>query len=242
MEVIPAIDLRGGSVVRLEQGDYKRETVYASDPGASAAEFAAAGIVRLHVVDLDGARAGRPENLRAVESILKAVAPLPVQLGGGLREMKDLETVLDLGVDRVILGTVALESPEFLRQAAERFPGRVALGIDARDGFVAVRGWLETSTRTVEEVVAEAAELSLAAIIHTDIARDGTLEGPNLGATVAVASATRHPVIASGGMSSIDDLVELAKTRVIAGAIVGRALYTGAIDLSDALRAVEASC
>lgn len=239
MEVIPAIDLRGAQLVRLEQGDYARETVYDSDPAAVAARWVACGAPRLHVVDLDGAREGRPRHRAVVREIVQRAGSVPVQLGGGLRTERDIEQVLELGIERVILGTVALESPELLRRSAERWPGRVILGLDAREGRVAIRGWLETSDLRTEELLARFSELPLAAVLHTDIQRDGTLSGPNLDATAALARQTQLPVLASGGVRSTEDLIELARTRVIAGAVVGRALYTGAIQLPDALERVR---
>jgi phosphoribosylformimino-5-aminoimidazole carboxamide ribotide isomerase len=236
VELIPAIDLRGAKLVRLEQGDYERETVYDADPARVAASFVAAGAPRIHVVDLDGAREGRLRNEAAIQAILSAAGSVPLQLGGGIRSMERIEAVLALGVDRVILGTAALEEPDLVRASAQRFPGRIVLGLDAREGCLAIRGWQETAEVGVEEVLERFGDLPLAAVLHTDISRDGMLRGPNLAATSRLASLTQLPVIASGGVSSVEDLLELARTGVIAGAVVGRALYTGAIDLEDALR------
>ena len=236
MELIPAIDLRGGKVVRLQQGDFARETVYDPDPVAVARDLVEAGAPRLHVVDLDAAREGGSENGPVIRSILAAAGGTPVQVGGGLRTLERIEELLAAGADRVIVGTIALEQPGLLREAATLHPGRVVLGVDARGGRVAVRGWMDASARTPLDVVQEFEELPLGAVLHTDIGRDGTLEGPNLEATAELARATRHPVIASGGIGSMADLLEVARTRVIAGVVVGQALYTGRVNLRDALR------
>jgi len=240
VEVIPAIDLRGGQLVRLAQGDYARETVYEREPARSAARFVLAGAPRLHVVDLDAARDGGKANDGAIRAILAEARGIPVQVGGGVRTLERVEELLALGVARVVMGTAALEDPALLRRAALGHPGRIVLGLDARDGRVAVRGWRETSQRSVEEVLDEFADLPLGALLHTDIARDGMLVGPGLDATLALARRTRVPVIASGGVGSQADLVALARTRAIAGAIVGRALYEGRIELGAALAAVAA--
>jgi phosphoribosylformimino-5-aminoimidazole carboxamide ribotide isomerase len=238
VEVIPAIDLRAGRVVRLEQGDYSRETVYDAQPGAAAARLAACSPPRIHVVDLDGAREGRPRNLPALQAIIREAAPVPVQVGGGVRSIECVEERFGLGADRVVIGTAALENPELLREAAQRFPGRMVLGLDARDGRVATHGWQRTGELSAERVLERFAELGLAAVVHTDIGRDGMLRGPNVEATLKLASSTPFPVIASGGVGSLEDLLALARTRVIAGAIVGRALYSGAVKLDEALREV----
>jgi phosphoribosylformimino-5-aminoimidazole carboxamide ribotide isomerase len=240
LELIPAIDLLGGSAVRLTQGRYDAATVYDADPAAVAARFAAAGLARLHVVDLDGAKLGRPGNTAAVKAILAAAHGVPVQLGGGIRSEAAVEEWLALGVGRVVLGTAALRAPALVRDAAKRFPGRVAVGIDARDGRVAVSGWLETSETDALELARRFEDAGVAALIHTDIARDGTGEGPNLDATEAVARAVRVPVIASGGVGSLAH-VRAACGRGLAGLIVGRALYTGAVDLGRALEAARCS-
>ncbi|MBW2413573.1 MAG: 1-(5-phosphoribosyl)-5-[(5-phosphoribosylamino)methylideneamino]imidazole-4-carboxamide isomerase [Deltaproteobacteria bacterium] len=240
MEVIPALDLRGGQVVRLTQGDYARETVYESDPARAAGRFLEGGAARLHVVDLEGARDGVTQAGDAIRSIVDAAGPVPVQLGGGIRSLERVEALLELGIDRVILGTAALADPDLLAAASERFPGRVVLGLDARDGRVATHGWTEIAEVTVLDVLAQFEGLPLGGIVYTDISRDGMLEGPNVEATQALASKTRLPVIASGGVSSVEDLVALARTRVISGTIVGRALYTGDVDLETALREVAA--
>jgi phosphoribosylformimino-5-aminoimidazole carboxamide ribotide isomerase len=237
-EVIPAIDLLAGRCVRLAQGRYDAATVYEEDPAAQAARFAALPIPRLHVVDLDGAKAGRPVNGAAVRAITAAAAGVPVQLGGGVRTLATIERALADGVDRVVLGTVALRDPGLVVQAAARFPGRIAVGIDALDGCVAVEGWTQKSDLPVAELARRFEDAGVAALVHTDIARDGMLEGPNLAATAALAAAVRIPVIVSGGVSSEADLVRAASCAGIAGAIVGRALYTGALDLGAALARV----
>jgi phosphoribosylformimino-5-aminoimidazole carboxamide ribotide isomerase len=240
VEVIPAIDLRGGQLVRLAQGDYARETVYEGDPARAAARFAQAQPPRLHVVDLDAARDGGSANDPAIRAILAEARGIPVQVGGGVRSLARIDELLALGAARVVMGTAALEDPALLRSAATRYPDRIVLGLDARDGRVAVRGWLEISGRRAEEVLDEFADLPLAAILHTDIARDGMLSGPSLDSTLALARRSRIPVIASGGVGSVADLVALARTRAIRGAIVGRALYEGKIELGAALAAVAA--
>jgi phosphoribosylformimino-5-aminoimidazole carboxamide ribotide isomerase len=237
-ELIPAIDLLGGKCVRLAQGRYDAATVYDADPAAAARRFAAHAVPRLHVVDLDGARAGRPINTEAVRAIVVAVGAIPVQLGGGLRDLSAVETAFDAGVDRVVLGTAALRDPALVRCAARAFPGRIAVGLDAKEGRVAVEGWLDTGDATAIEVAKRFEDAGVAALVHTDIARDGMLTGPNLEASAALADTVAIPVIVSGGVASEDDLVAAARLapRGIAGAIAGRALYTGAIDLASALR------
>jgi len=236
-ELIPAIDLLGGKCVRLARGRYDAATVYESDPAAAAARFAAFAVPRLHVVDLDGAKVGHPVNVAAVRAIVRAAGAIPVQLGGGLRDLAAVASALDTGVDRVILGTAALRDPELVRRAARRHPGRIVVGLDALDGRVSVEGWLETGDATVVEVARRFEDAGVAALVHTDIARDGMLTGPNLEASAALADAVSLPVIVSGGVSAEEDLVAAARCapRGIAGAIVGRALYTGAVDLASAL-------
>ena len=242
-ELIPAIDLLDGACVRLTQGRYEDATVYEREPARMAARFAAAGIARLHVVDLDGAKAGRPVNTEALGAIVGAVSPIPVQTGGGIRTLEGVAAALETGVQRVILGTVALRDPDLVREAARRHPGSVVVGIDARDGRVAVEGWLEASETPVLELARQFEDAGVAAIVHTDIARDGMLEGPNLEASAELAGQIGIPVILSGGVSSQGDLVRAAAPEHgLAGAIVGRALYTGAVDLEAALAAVEATC
>ena len=236
-EVIPAIDLLDGHAVRLSQGRYEDATVYDADPADAARRFGEHPIRRLHVVDLDGAKAGEPVNGNAIAKIVEAIGSVPVELGGGLRTLEHVAQALELGVERAILGTVALREPELVKQAAKLHPGHVAVGIDARDGRVAVEGWLETSEADAAELAMRFEDAGVAAIIYTDIARDGMLSGPNLERTVALAERVSIPVIVSGGVSSEDDIAACAAEagRGIAGVIVGRALYTGAVDLATAL-------
>jgi phosphoribosylformimino-5-aminoimidazole carboxamide ribotide isomerase len=239
--LIPAIDLLAGRCVRLEQGDYARATVYCGDPGEQAAAFAAHPIPRLHVVDLDGAREGRPRNGEALRRIVERAGPVPVQLGGGIRSLEAVEAALATGVDRVVLGTAALRDAGLLAEACRRHPGRVAVGIDARAGRVAVEGWQETTALLALELARRAEQAGAAALIHTDIARDGMLAGPNLEATAELAAAVSIPVFASGGVGSEADLERAAGCAGLAGVIVGRALYTGAVDLGRALRRLACS-
>jgi phosphoribosylformimino-5-aminoimidazole carboxamide ribotide isomerase len=236
LTLYPAIDLKAGQVVRLKRGDMAQATVYNADPAAQAADFARAGFAWVHVVDLDGAFAGRPANAAAVKAIIAAVPGLSVQLGGGIRDMATAEAWLAAGVTRIILGSAAVKDPDFARAACRAFPGRVALGIDARDGFVATEGWAETSGTTATDLATGFAESGAAAIIYTDIARDGMLTGVNVEATAALARAVPIPVIASGGVASTDDIVALKADGVVAGAILGRALYDGRVDPVAALR------
>lgn len=242
MILYPAIDLKGGRCVRLVQGDMDRATVFGDDPAAQAAIFAGQGFPWLHVVDLDGAFAGAPRNAEAVESIL-ATVDVPVQLGGGIRDMKTLEAWLAKGVARVIIGTAAVSDPAFVREAARLHPGKVAVGIDAKDGRVAVEGWAQTSSMTAEELGRRFEDAGVAAIVYTDIARDGILKGLNVEMTLALAQAVAVPVIASGGLASIADVHRLLEPdcALIAGAITGRALYDGRIDPIAALAAIAAA-
>jgi phosphoribosylformimino-5-aminoimidazole carboxamide ribotide isomerase len=240
MELIPSIDLRGGRVVRLEQGDYARETVYGQDAAGVARAFAGAGARRIHVVDLDGARDGRAGNDAAIREILAAAPGVAVQVGGGMRSEARVTEVLAAGAARVVIGTAALEQPELMKALAQRFPERVILGLDARDGRVAVRGWREVSALSTDEVLERFSDLPLAAVLFTDIGRDGLLGGPNVEATEALARRSKFPVLASGGVGSLDDLERLARTRVIAGAIVGKAIYSGAIRVDEAIARLAA--
>lgn len=239
MILYPAIDLKDGNAVRLVHGDMDQTTVFNDDPAAQAKEFVAAGCEWLHLVDLNGAFAGEPVNAAPVEAILKS-CPVPAQLGGGIRDMTTIENWIEKGLARVILGTVAVENPDLVREAAKEFPGKVAVGLDARNGFVATRGWAEETDMQVTDLAKSFEDAGIAAIIYTDIMRDGAMKGPNIVATEALARAVSIPVIASGGVSSMADLNALKKTNVIAGAISGRALYDGAIDLTDALRSLKA--
>ncbi len=240
MILYPAIDLKDGACVRLLRGDMGAATVFGTDPAAQAAAFAAAGCDWLHLVDLNGAFAGTPVNGAAVRAILASVT-VPCQLGGGIRDMATIEMWLAAGVARVILGTVAVENPALVVQAAHAFPGAVAVGIDARGGMVATRGWAEVTQVRAADLARRYEDAGVAALIHTDIDRDGAMAGPNVAATEALARAVRLPVIASGGVSSLADLVALRDTGVIAGAISGRALYDGALDLAGALAALRAT-
>ena len=235
MILYPAIDLKDGQCVRLIRGDMGQATVFGDDPAAQAAAFVEAGCQWLHLVDLNGAFAGHPVNAAAVEAILACV-PVPCQLGGGIRDMATIAMWLDRGLARVILGTVAVENPALVREAARAFPGMVAVGIDARGGFVATRGWAEETRVTAVDLARSYEDAGVAAIIYTDIDRDGAMQGPNIEATATLARAVTIPVIASGGVSRLADLTALRDTGVIAGAISGRALYDGAIDLAEALR------
>ncbi|MBX9699645.1 MAG: 1-(5-phosphoribosyl)-5-[(5-phosphoribosylamino)methylideneamino]imidazole-4-carboxamide isomerase [Acetobacteraceae bacterium] len=237
MTLYPAIDLKGGQVVRLQRGEMAQATIYADDPGEQARSFAAAGFRWVHVVDLDGAFAGRPANAAAVEAILAAVPGMPVQLGGGIRSMAVLEAWLARGVARVILGSAAVKDPGFARAACRAHPGRVAIGIDARAGMVATEGWAETSGVSALDLASGFEDAGAAAIIYTDIDRDGMLGGVNVEATLALARAVSLPVIASGGVASLDDLAALTEVAQagIEGVIIGRALYDGRIDPARAL-------
>ena len=235
MILYPAIDLKDGNCVRLYKGEMDQATVFNDDPAAQARAFEAAGCEWLHLVDLNGAFAGEPVNGAAVEAILAAVK-VPAQLGGGIRDMATIERWLDKGLARVILGTVAVENPDLVRAAARAFPGQVAVGIDARDGRVATKGWAEETDVLVTDLARSFEDAGVAAIIYTDINRDGAMQGPNVEATAALANAVSIPVIASGGVSSLDDLRALkACGAPLNGVISGRALYDGAIDLAEAL-------
>ncbi len=240
MILFPAIDLKEGLAVRLEQGDMARATVFHRDPAAQASAFEAQGFEYLHMVDLDGAFAGKPVNAAAVDRILETVS-IPVQLGGGVRDMATVEGWLGKGVTRVIIGTAAVRDPELVKQAAREFPGRLAVGLDARDGKVAVEGWAEASELSALDIAKRFEDAGVAAIIYTDIARDGMLQGLNLDATIALAEVISIPVIASGGLASIDDIKALLEPRAskLEGAIAGRALYDGRLDPADALKLIR---
>lgn len=235
MILYPAIDLKDGNCVRLYKGEMAQATVFNDDPAAQARAFQDAGCEWLHLVDLNGAFEGAPVNAGAVEAIL-AATEVPAQLGGGIRDMATIEQWLDKGLARVILGTVAVEDPHLVREAAKAFPGQVAIGLDARNGQVATRGWAEETDRQVTELAKEFEDAGVAALIYTDINRDGAMQGPNVEATAALARAVSIPVIASGGVSSLEDLAALQGSEAaLNGVISGRALYDGAIDLGQAL-------
>jgi phosphoribosylformimino-5-aminoimidazole carboxamide ribotide isomerase len=248
MILFPAIDLKNGEAVRLQQGDMARATTFNRDPAAQAKAFAQQGFEYLHIVDLDGAFAGKPMNAAAVERVLAAV-PIPVQLGGGIRDRATIEGWLAKGISRVIIGTAAVRNPALVKEAARAYPGRVAVGLDARDGKVAVEGWAETSSLSALEIAKRFEDAGVAAIIYTDVARDGMLQGLNLEATIALANEISIPVIASGGLASLDDVRVLLGdykinvvghyTGKIAGAIAGRALYDGRLDAAEALKLIE---
>ncbi|AZO81607.1 1-(5-phosphoribosyl)-5-[(5-phosphoribosylamino)methylideneamino]imidazole-4-carboxamide isomerase [Bosea sp. Tri-49] len=242
MILFPAIDLKEGQCVRLKQGDMGQATIFNDDPAAQAATFEAQGFQWLHVVDLDGAFAGKPMNATAVEAILKRV-DFPVQLGGGIRDIRTVEGWLAKGVARVIIGTAAVRDPGFVRAAARAFPGKVAVGIDARDGFVAVEGWAETSALAADDLGRRFEDAGVAAIVYTDIARDGMLQGINWDGTIGLAHALSIPVIASGGLASMADIERLCApdAAILEGAITGRALYDGRIDPAAALARVAAA-
>jgi phosphoribosylformimino-5-aminoimidazole carboxamide ribotide isomerase len=239
--LFPAIDLKEGLAVRLEQGDMARATVFHRDPAAQARAFEVAGFRYLHIVDLDGAFAGKPVNASAVDRILETVG-VPVQLGGGVRDIATVEGWLGKGVDRVIIGTAAVRNPDLVKEAAKAFPGRVAVGLDARDGKVAVEGWAETSELTALAIARRFEDAGVAAIIYTDVARDGMLKGINWDVTIALADSISIPVIASGGLASLDDIKALLAPRAkkLAGAIAGRALYDGRLDVPEALKLIRA--
>jgi phosphoribosylformimino-5-aminoimidazole carboxamide ribotide isomerase len=233
MQIWPAIDLRGGKCVRLRQGDYQQETIYGDDPAEMARRFVDQGATCLHLVDLDGARDGTNANLEAVQAIVAAVN-IPCELGGGIRDDERIQRLLGVGLSRLVVGTRALKEPDWFRDAARRFPGQLALGIDAKSGFVATDGWLETSSTSAIDLARQFAGEPLAAIIYTDIARDGMLQGPNLEAMAQMNEAVDIEVIASGGVTTADDVRHLAKLG-LAGCIIGRALYEGTLTLAEAL-------
>lgn len=236
MIVIPAIDLKEGKCVRLEQGLMEKDTVFNNDPGAQARDWQDQGAELLHIVDLDGAFAGEPKNKAAIEAIIKAIT-IPAQLGGGIRDIATIDAYLSLGLDRVIIGTAAQRNPELVREACAKFPGRIMVGIDAKDGMVAVQGWAEVTNITAVELARKFEDCGVTAIIYTDISRDGMLQGPNLEATRALAEAVSIPIIASGGVSSLNDIKNLMEIESsgVTGVITGKAVYTGAIKLSEAI-------
>lgn len=236
MIVIPAIDLKEGKCVRLEQGLMEKDTVFSNNPGAQAREWQDQGAELLHIVDLDGAFAGQPKNREAIEAILKAIT-IPAQLGGGIRDLATIEAYLSLGLSRVIIGTAAQRNPELVRQACAQFPGRIVVGIDAKNGMVAVQGWAELTNVTAVDLAKRFEGFGVSAIIYTDIARDGMLQGPNLEATKGLAESISIPIIASGGVSSLKDIENLMaiESSGVSGVITGKAVYTGAIRLNEAV-------
>lgn len=237
MQIWPAIDLRGGKCVRLQQGDYRRETVFSEDPAAMACRWVAEGAECLHLVDLDGARDGQSVNSGAVEAIVAAV-DVPCELGGGIRDEASIRRMLSLGLERLVVGTQALKAPEWFRQMCRRFPGKLAVGIDARDGRVATDGWLEVSDVSATDLARSLAEEPVAAIIYTDIARDGMMSGPNFDAMAEMNGAVDVPVVASGGVTTADDVRQLAQIG-LAGCIIGRALYEDRLSLAEAMAAAQ---
>jgi len=242
MIIFPAIDLKAGQVVRLAEGDMDRATVYGDDPAAQARLFAAAGATHLHVVDLDGSFAGQAENRSAVEAIVAAF-PGAVQLGGGIRNVEAVEGWLKLGVARIVMGTAAMKDPQFVRDMAKAYPGQIVVAVDARDGMVATDGWANVSNQTIEDMARRFEDAGVAALLFTDIGRDGLLTGCNVDATVKLARSTALPVIASGGVNGIEDIYRLVEREAdgIEGVITGRALYDGRLDLAEALKAAEAA-
>lgn len=235
MLVIPAIDLKNGECVRLRQGDMEQASVFSASPVEMAAKWVELGARRLHLVDLDGAFAGQPKNLGVIQDIVETFKEVPVQVGGGIRSLETIQQYMDIGVQRVILGTIALREPEFVKKACEAFPGKVMVGIDAKDGFVAVEGWAEVSTMSAISLAKKFEDIGVEAIIYTDIAKDGMMQGVNLESTKELAKAVSIPIIASGGVSKIDDIKALCELDAeLFGVITGRAIYEGALDFAEA--------
>jgi phosphoribosylformimino-5-aminoimidazole carboxamide ribotide isomerase len=243
MIVIPAIDLKEGNCVRLEQGEMNRDTIFSDNPAEQALKWQEAGAELLHLVDLDGAFAGIPKNKAAIEAIIKAIR-IPAQLGGGIRDIATIEAYLSLGLSRVIIGTAAQRNPELVIEACQKFPGRIVVGIDAKNGMVAVQGWAELTDISAVDLAKKFEDCGVAAIIYTDISRDGMMGGPNLEATRALAEAISIPVIASGGVSSLKDIENLMAIEAsgVTGAITGKAIYTGAINLREAIDLTKRGC
>jgi len=241
MLIIPAIDLKNGACVRLRQGRMEDATVYSDDPVATATRWIQAGAKRLHIVDLDGAFAGKPENKEAVVRILAEYPSLPIQLGGGVRDLATIEAYLDLGLSWVIIGTQAVKDPVLVTEACHQFPGQIIVGVDAKDGWVVTEGWVEASTMSAVDVVNRFADAGVASIVYTDIGRDGMLSGVNVKATASLASETGFPVIASGGLKGLSDVTELLAVEScgVVGAITGRAIYEGTLNLAEAIRLTE---
>jgi phosphoribosylformimino-5-aminoimidazole carboxamide ribotide isomerase len=233
VQILPAIDLRGGQCVRLRQGDFQQETVFGSDPAAMARRWVREGAEILHIVDLDGAREGKPTNGAGIRAIV-AASGVPCQLGGGLRSQQDIAEALSWGVERVVIGTKALQAPGWLEEMARRFPDKIVLGLDARDGRVATHGWLDVSEQSALDLAGTLSHLPLAALVYTDISRDGMLEGANVRAMADMCAATGLPVIASGGVTTMEDIRQLAALP-LAGCIVGRALYENRLQLKEIL-------
>ena len=240
MLIIPAIDLKEGKCVRLEQGLMERATVYSDDPPTAAMHWESQGAELLHVVDLNGAFAGVPKNLNAIKAI-RAAIKIPIEVGGGIRDLATINTLVSIGVDKIILGTVAIENPAFVREACERFPGKIIVGIDAKDGMVAIKGWAEVTTVKAIDLAKQMQDYGVIAIIYTDIRRDGMLSGPNIEATKALAEALHIPVIASGGVHTMKDIENLLTVRYsgVSGVITGKAIYSGSLDLRTAILFVK---
>ena len=238
MQIWPAIDLRGGKCVRLQQGDYDRETIFSDDPVAMARSFAEAGAKYLHLVDLDGARDGRPTNHEVVRKIVAAV-DMQCELGGGVRDQQTIDALLDTGLARLVLGTAALKNAPWFREMCQQYPQRLVLGIDARNGMVATDGWLETSSTPATDLADQFRDVPLAAIVYTDIAKDGMMQGPNVAAMAAMQQHVEVPVVASGGVTTIDDVRRLEEAGM-AAAIIGRAIYEGTLELREAIEVTQA--
>jgi phosphoribosylformimino-5-aminoimidazole carboxamide ribotide isomerase len=240
MLIIPAIDLKEGKCVRLEQGLMDKATVYSDDPATTAKHWEALGAELLHVVDLNGAFAGVPKNLDAIKEIRGAVT-MPIEVGGGIRDLATIESLVAIGIDRIILGTAAIENPDFVREACAKFPGRIIVGIDAKDGMVAIKGWAEVTKIAAVDLAARMQDCGVIAIIYTDIMRDGMLSGPNIDATKALAEALHIPVIASGGVHTMKDIENLLTVRSagVSGAITGKAIYSGSLDLKEAITFIK---
>ena len=241
MIIIPAIDLKEGKCVRLLQGRMEDATVYSDNPEDTAKRWVAEGAELLHIVDLDGAFTGGMKNLSAIESIRKAIR-IPVEVGGGIRDMERIDQLLSLGVNRIILGTVAVEKPELVKEACKKYPDKILVGIDAKNGFVATKGWVEVTQIKAKELALKMQGYGAAGVIYTDISRDGMLTGPNIETTREMAESLNIPVIASGGISSIDDIKRLSKIKGLWGAITGKAIYSGALNLKEAIRITKDAC
>jgi len=240
MLIIPAIDLKDGKCVRLEQGLMDKATVYSDDPATTAKHWEFQGAELLHVVDLDGAFAGSPKNLDAIKAIRKAVR-MPIEVGGGIRDMATIDVLISIGIDRIILGTAAIENPAFVQQACGKFPGKIIIGIDAKDGMVAIKGWAEVTKVKAVDLAKQMQECGVIAVIYTDIKRDGMLSGPNIDATKTLAESLHIPVIASGGVSTMKDIQDLMTVRYsgVSGVITGKAIYSGSLNLKEAITFIK---